>query len=65
LPLTTLLHLSQTFFGVVNHGLVAVEQSWLMAAVYMLAAIGLTLVAGPAFRLQDQPMAVVGTPVEA
>jgi membrane protease YdiL (CAAX protease family) len=64
-PLVALLHLSQTFFGVVNHGLGAVEQSWLMAAVYVAAAAGLTLAAGPAFRRQDQPMAAVGTPVEA
>jgi membrane protease YdiL (CAAX protease family) len=64
-PLAALLHLSQTFFGVVNHGLGPVEQSWLMAAVYVLAAIGITLVAGPAFRRQEKPTAAFGTLVEA
>jgi membrane protease YdiL (CAAX protease family) len=62
-PLAALLHLSQTFFGVVNHGLGAVDQSWLMAAVYVLAAVGLTLVAGPAFTRQRQPAVRVGTAV--
>ncbi len=64
-PMAALLHLAQTFFGVVNDGLGSVEQSWLMAAVYVLAAIGLTLVAGPAFRRQDKAMAAFGRPVEA
>jgi len=64
-PLAALLHLAQTFFGVVNEGLGSVEQSWLMAVVYVLAAIGLTLVAGPAFRRPDKPMATFGRPVEA
>jgi membrane protease YdiL (CAAX protease family) len=64
-PLAALLHLSQTFFGVVNHGLGAVEQSWLMAAVYVLAAVGLTLVAGPAFTRQRHNAAGISTPVGA
>lgn len=64
-PLAALLHLAQTFFGVVNHGLDPVQQSWLMAAVYVLAALGLTLLAGPAFTRQGQPAAGVSTPVGA
>ncbi|MCC6189755.1 MAG: CPBP family intramembrane metalloprotease [Anaerolineales bacterium] len=58
-PLAALLHLSQTFFGVVNHGLGSVEQSWLMAAVYVAAAIAITLMAGPRFARRAEDHTVV------
>lgn len=66
-PLAALLHLSQTFFGVVNHGLGAVEQSWLMAAVYVAVAIAITLLAGPRFarRAEAEDHTVVPTPARA
>jgi membrane protease YdiL (CAAX protease family) len=64
-PLVALLHLSQTFFGVVNHGLGAVEQSWLMAAVYVGAAIALTLLAGPAFRRRGAATPVLPAAADA
>lgn len=64
-PLAALLHLSQTFFGVVNHGLGAVEQSWLMAAVYMLGAIAITLLAGPRFVQRAGSLAAVPVPARS
>jgi membrane protease YdiL (CAAX protease family) len=48
-PLAALLHTAQTFFGIVNHGLDPVQQSWLMATVYFGAALSLVLLSGPGF----------------
>jgi membrane protease YdiL (CAAX protease family) len=64
-PLTALLHLSQTFFGVVNHGLGAVEQSWLMAAVYGTAALIITLLVGPRFAQRAEGVAAVRVPARS
>jgi membrane protease YdiL (CAAX protease family) len=64
-PLVALLHLSQTFFGVVNHGLGLVEQSWLMAAIYVAAAIMVTLLAGARFVQRAESRAAVPVPAQA
>jgi hypothetical protein len=65
-PLTALLHNAQTFFGIVNHGLDPVQQSWLMAAVYVSVAAAVTLLAGPSFMRRDAAAAgVMPAPAEA
>lgn len=63
-PLAALLHTAQTFFGVVNHGLDPVMQSWLMAAVYMAAALALTALAGPSFLRRVTPAVVQPIPAD-
>jgi membrane protease YdiL (CAAX protease family) len=63
-PLTALLHTAQTFFGVVNHGLGPVQQSWLMAAVYIAVALALTLLAGPRFARRSVAAIVRPNPVD-
>lgn len=64
-PLVALLHTSQTFFGLVNHGLALVQQAWLMAAVYAAVAIAVTLAAGPGFLRCSPPAPGHTTEVEA
>lgn len=63
-PLAALLHTAQTFFGVVNHGLDPVMQSWLMAAVYMAAALALTALAGPSFLRRATPAVIQPIPAD-
>lgn len=63
-PLAALLHTAQTFFGVVNHGLDPVMQSWLMAAVYIAAALALTALAGPSFLQRVTPAVVQPIPAD-
>jgi membrane protease YdiL (CAAX protease family) len=57
-PVVALLHLAQTFFGIVNHGLGSEEQSWLMAVVYLAVAAVVVLLAGRRFwgRPAESPM---------
>jgi membrane protease YdiL (CAAX protease family) len=44
--LTTLFHAAQSFFVIVNEGLTGTQQAWLMAGVYLSAALIVAIVAG-------------------
>jgi membrane protease YdiL (CAAX protease family) len=44
--LTTLFHAAQSFFVIVNEGLTGTQQAWLMAGVYLGAALIVVIVAG-------------------
>jgi membrane protease YdiL (CAAX protease family) len=60
--LTTLFHAFQSFFVIVNEGIALNQQAWLMAGVYMAAALILVLVAGPS--LKRKPIAGISQAVE-
>ena len=45
--LTTLFHAAQSFFVIVNDGILLEQQAWLMAGVYTVAALILVMIAGP------------------
>ena len=45
--LTTLFHAAQSFFVIVNDGILLEQQAWLMAGVYTVAALILVIIAGP------------------
>jgi membrane protease YdiL (CAAX protease family) len=49
LLVTSLFHAAQSFFVIVNDGITVGEQTWLMAGVYLAAAIVIAISAGPAF----------------
>jgi hypothetical protein len=44
--LTTLFHAAQSFFVIINEGLPQAQQSWLLASVYLAAALIVAIVAG-------------------
>jgi membrane protease YdiL (CAAX protease family) len=53
--LTTLFHAAQSFFVIVNEGLMVTQQAWLMAGVYLAVALIVVLVNGS--RLTRRPVA--------
>jgi membrane protease YdiL (CAAX protease family) len=59
LLLTSLLHAAQSFFVIVNDGISLGQQTWLMAGVYLAAAVVVAITAGPSFA--QRPVA----PIEA
>jgi len=59
LLLTSLLHATQSFFVIVNDGISLGQQTWLMAGVYLAAAVVVAITAGPSFA--RKPVA----PIEA
>jgi membrane protease YdiL (CAAX protease family) len=58
LLLTSLLHAAQSFFVILNDGITIGQQTWLMAGVYLAAAVVVAIAAGPSFA--RKPM----TPIE-
>jgi membrane protease YdiL (CAAX protease family) len=60
--LTTLFHAAQSFFVIVNEGIALNQQAWLMAGVYVVAALILVLVSGPSLR--QKPIAGISQAVE-
>ena len=60
--LTTLFHAAQSFFVIVNEGIGLNEQAWLMAGVYVVAALLLVMVVGP--NLKRKPIAGISQAVE-
>jgi membrane protease YdiL (CAAX protease family) len=52
--LTMLFHAAQSFFVIVNEGIGLNEQAWLMAGVYVVAALLLVMVVGP--NLERRPI---------
>jgi membrane protease YdiL (CAAX protease family) len=61
--LTTLFHAAQSFFIIVNGGLTGTQQAWLMAGVYLAAALIVVLATGS--RLTRRPGAVISQTVQA
>ena len=61
--LTTLFHAAQSFFVIVNEGLTVTQQSWLMAGVYLAAALIVVLATGS--RLTRRPVVRISQTVEA
>jgi membrane protease YdiL (CAAX protease family) len=61
--LTTLFHTAQSFFVIFNQGIALNEQAWLMAGVYVAAALILVMVAGPSLR--RNPIVGISSAVEA
>jgi uncharacterized protein len=61
--LTTLFHAAQSFFVIVNGGLTGTQQAWLMAGVYLAAALIVVLVSGS--RLTRRPVARVPQTTQA
>jgi uncharacterized protein len=61
--LTTLFHAAQSFFVIVNGGLTGTQQAWLMAGVYLAAALIVILNTGS--RLTRRPVARVSQTVQA
>jgi uncharacterized protein len=59
LLLTSLLHAAQSFFVIVNDGISLGQQTWLMAGVYLAAAVVIALAAGPSFA--QRPVAPIET----
>jgi uncharacterized protein len=57
LLLTSLLHAAQSFFVIVNDGITVGQQTWLMAGVYLAAAVVIGISAGPSFV--RKPMAPI------
>jgi hypothetical protein len=57
--LTSLFHATQSFFVIVNEGIPLEQQVWLMASVYVVAALIIAIVAGP--RFARKPIAPVAT----
>jgi uncharacterized protein len=49
LLLTSLFHAAQSFFVIVNDGITLEQQTWLMAGVYLAAALVTAIAAGPSF----------------
>jgi membrane protease YdiL (CAAX protease family) len=49
LLLTSLFHAAQSFFVIVNDGITLGQQTWLMAGVYLAAALVISIAAGPSF----------------
>jgi hypothetical protein len=47
LLLTSLFHAAQSFFVIVNEGIPLEQQAWLMASVYVVAALIIAIVARP------------------
>jgi membrane protease YdiL (CAAX protease family) len=60
--LTTLFHTAQSFFVILNQGITIEQQAWLMAGVYVLAALLLVIVAGPSLR--RKPIAGISQALE-
>jgi hypothetical protein len=61
--LTTLFHAAQSFFIIVNGGLTGTQQAWLMAGVYLAAALIVVLATGS--RLTRRPVARVSQTAQA
>jgi membrane protease YdiL (CAAX protease family) len=61
--LTSLFHAAQSFFLIVNEGIPAVAQAWLMAAVYMTLAFILIVVTGSGLA-RRKPVAAFSSRVE-
>jgi membrane protease YdiL (CAAX protease family) len=59
LLLTSLLHAAQSFFVIVNDGITLGQQTWLMAGVYLAAAVVIAIAAGPSFA--RKPVAPIET----
>jgi uncharacterized protein len=59
LLLASVFHAAQSFFVIVNDGITLEQQIWLMAGVYLAAAVVIAIAAGPSFA--RKPMA----PIEA
>ncbi len=57
--LTSLFHGAQSFFVIVNEGIPLEQQAWLMASVYVVAALIVVIAAGP--RFARKPIAPVAT----
>jgi uncharacterized protein len=49
LLLTSLFHAAQSFFVIVNDGIAAEQQAWLMAGVYLVIALIIAIAGGPRF----------------
>jgi membrane protease YdiL (CAAX protease family) len=49
LLLTSLFHAAQSFFVIVNDGIAVGQQTWLIAGVYLAAAVLIAIAAGPSF----------------
>jgi hypothetical protein len=47
--LTSVFHAAQSFFVIVNEGISLEQQVWLIASVYVVAALIIAIVAGPCF----------------
>jgi uncharacterized protein len=52
--LTSVFHAAQSFFVIVNEGIPLEQQVWLMASVYVVAALIIAIVAGPRFAHSPQ-----------
>ena len=61
--LTTFFHAAQSFFVILNHGIILEQQSWLLAGVYLTAAIIIAMIAGPS--LARKPVAEISRSVES
>lgn len=63
--LTTLFHAAQSFFVIVNEGITLEQQMWLLAAVYLAAALIVAMVNGPRLTLTsvDGRMPVAKAPL--
>jgi uncharacterized protein len=59
LLLTSLFHAAQSFFVIVNDGISLGQQTWLMAGVYLVAAVVIAIAAGPSFA--QRPVAPIET----
>ena len=59
LLLTSLFHAAQSFFVIANDGITLGQQTWLMAGVYLAAAVVAAITAGPSFA--RKPVAPIET----
>jgi hypothetical protein len=59
LLVTSLFHAAQSFFVIVNDGITLEQQIWLMAGVYLAAAVVIAIAAGPSFA--RKPVAPIET----
>jgi uncharacterized protein len=57
LLLTSLFHAAQSFFVIVNDGITVGQQTWLMAGIYLAAAVVVAIAAGPSFA--QRPVAPI------
>ena len=61
--LTSLFHAAQSFFIIVNEGLTGPQQAWLMAGVYLAAALIIVLATGS--KLTRRPVTTISQTVQA
>jgi hypothetical protein len=60
--LTTLFHTAQSFFVIVNDGIIVAQQAWLLAGVYSAAALIIVIIAGSS--LTRKPVTGISPGVE-